>query len=160
MQILRVARSNELRILLVTSMIEPIERIKPKMSASPHISFEIFSDGVLLPSQYNDLARSGRSVSAGEYRLLWAVLEDAISTYLANRDCSTRNQRREFEEVCNWLHATQNPLQDLFTFASICEVFDIEADLLLKALESLSNDDSPIQRRVVMGTPKLHNLAA
>lgn len=130
------------------------------MSAPAHISFEVFSDGVLLPSQYNDLARSGRSISAGEYRLLWAVLEDAISTYLANRDCSTRNQRREFEEVCNWLHATQNPLQGLFTFASICEVFDLDADLLLRALESLPSDGWPIRHRVDAGARKLQHLAA
>jgi hypothetical protein len=129
------------------------------MSASAHISFETFSEGVLLPSQYNDLARSGRSVSAGEYRLLWAVLEDAIGTYLTNRDCSTRNQRREFEEVCHWLHSTRKHPRGLFTFASICEVFDLDADLLLKALESPS-DSWPIRRRVVMGAQKLQHLAA
>jgi hypothetical protein len=130
------------------------------MSVTAQIPFEIFSEGVLLPSQYNDLARSGLAGSAGEYRLLWAVLEDAVNTYLVNRECSTRNQRREFEEVCHWLHATRKHPRGLFTFASICEVFDIDADLLLKALESLPTHDSPIRRRVVMGTLKLQPLAA
>jgi hypothetical protein len=130
------------------------------MSAAVHISIEAFSEGVFLPVQYNDLARPGPSVMTGEYRLLWAVLEDAIHSYLANRNPSTRNQQREFEEVWRWLHLRRQQPRDLFTFENLCEVFDLDADLLLKALETLPHGDWLLRYRAVAGPRKLQRLAA
>lgn len=67
------------------------------MDVTADLSLENLSDSIL-PSQYNDLVRRRRSVLNGEYRLLWAVLEQAIRNCLANMECSTPNQRRAFDE--------------------------------------------------------------
>jgi hypothetical protein len=73
----------------------------------------------------------------GERRLLWAVLEDAIDTYLTNMHCATAKQRDEFDEVCGWFHLPKYQPARLFSFAIICDLLDIDAPSLLKGIESI-----------------------
>jgi len=123
--------------------------------------FEPSSDSVVLPSQYNDLIRRHSRGSGGEYRLLWAVLEDAIKSYLSNRGCSTRNQRRAFEEANTWLHSAQGQPRGLFAFESICELLEIDAKLLLKGLdESVQSGKGPTLHRADARGRKAQRLAA
>ena len=108
-------------------------------------SCEEFSSA-LLPSQFNDLIRRRPSKSGGEYRLLWAVLEDAIRTYLSNIKCASFRQRNAFAEVCEWFFAERQAGDGLFGFHSICDALEIEADDLLLALNKLQIRDLPMRR--------------
>lgn len=100
-------------------------------------SFLDHSTGLILPSQYNDLVRRRSPGFEGERRLLWAVLQDAIDTYMANMRCATAKQRDEFEDVCGWFHAPEDQQGRLFSFETICDLLEIDACLLLKGIESI-----------------------
>jgi len=108
-------------------------------------SSEEFSSA-LLPSQYNDLIRRRASNAGGEYRLFWAVLEDAIRTYLSNVQCSSLRQRKAFEEVHEWFFAGRGAGDGLFGFHSVCDALAIEAEVLLLALNKLQLRDLPMRR--------------
>jgi hypothetical protein len=115
----------------------------------------------LLPSQYNDLIRRRSPVLNGEYRLLWAVLEEALRSYLANMACSTRDQRIEFKELRSWFYPAKDEPQDLFAFTSICEIVGIDPDLLRRGLESLSVSSLSMRcGRMVSRSAKSPRLAA
>lgn len=108
------------------------------MEVPETVSFED-SNGPILPAQYNDLIRRRSPNLEGEYRLLWAVLEQAIRSYLRNLDCATPRQRGEFEEVRRWFQPVreQSRRQGLFAFRVICDLLDIDAERLFGKLESL-----------------------
>ncbi len=86
------------------------------MNAPADVSCQGCYNAVVLPSQYNDLVRRRASVLDGEYRLLWAVLDDAMRIYLANMDRSTRNWRVAFEEVRSWLRPAGHKPRGLSPF--------------------------------------------
>lgn len=111
----------------------------------------------ILPGQYNDLVRRRSSVPEGEYRLLWAVLEDAIRTYVANRSCSNLAQRRKFEEVRDWFEPGHNEPRALFDFQNVCDLLGIDSGRLLKGLKGLDRSLSLKRYRVlpVAGAQKL-----
>jgi hypothetical protein len=90
----------------------------------------------ILSSQYNALIRRS-SRFEGERRLLWAVLEDAIDTYLVSIDCGTAKQREAYEEIRDWFLPSTNGPDPLFSFPTICDLLDINGRLLLKAIESM-----------------------
>jgi hypothetical protein len=92
--------------------------------------------GSILPSQYNDLLRRSSAGFEGERRLLWAVLQDAIDTYLANMACSTEKQRKAFEEIQSWFHPSGGQSDSLFSFETICDLLEIDIRLLVNGLES------------------------
>jgi hypothetical protein len=76
------------------------------MKAAIEIISADFNDS-MLPSQYDDLVRRRSLLDNGEYRLLWAVLEEAIRTYRANRKGSNPIQRKRFEEVRSWFEPSE-----------------------------------------------------
>jgi hypothetical protein len=96
----------------------------------------------ILPAQYYS---TRRTISEGEYRLLVAVLEDALRSYLANRNAGTIQQRLAFHEVWSWFHA---PAEDtsLFSFESICELLEVDAEALRERLNSLNIRALPVHR--------------
>jgi len=100
-------------------------------------SFLDHSIGSILHSQYNDLIRRPSPGFEGERRLLWAVLQDAIDTYLANMRCATAKQRDEFEEICGWFRPPEDQPGKLFSFETICDLLEIDARQLLKGIESI-----------------------
>ena len=108
-------------------------------------SNEEFS-GAVLPSQYNDLIRRRSSRAGGEYRLLWAVLEDAMRTYLSNVKCANASQRKAFDEVHEWFFAGRRTGDGLFGFHSVCDALGIGADELLRSLNKLQIRDLPMRR--------------
>ena len=101
---------------------------------------------LVLPSQYNDLVRRGSRLKYGEYRLLSAVLEDAIRTYRANRKCSNRVQRQRFQEVCGWFEPSEAQPRSALSFQTICEFLEVDPRQLLKKLKSLDRKEFPRRR--------------
>jgi hypothetical protein len=119
-----------------------------------------YSNGSILPSQYNDLVRRRSPGFEGEWRLLWAVLEDAIDTYLANMDCATAKQRNEFDEICGWFYAPKVQLAGLFSFESICDLLEIDAPSLLEGIESIREREMSAEMKPARTVLRLGRLAA
>jgi hypothetical protein len=71
------------------------------------------------------------------------VLEDAIQSYLANMDRSTRNRRIAFEEVHRWFRPDEP--RGSFAFQTICDLLGIDSDPLIKGLESIRGRDLPMR---------------
>ena len=93
--------------------------------------------GSVLPCQFNDLFRAS-TIYDGEHRLLLAVLEDAVQTYLTNRGRSSVNERRAYAEVRDWFFSRGIPSAGLFSFHNICDLLGIDASALLKGIQCLS----------------------
>ncbi len=100
----------------------------------------------ILPSQYNDLVRRPSRDLDGERRLLWAVLEDAISSYVANSECSTGDQRTAFVEVRDWFFPARRAPEALFDFRTVCDLLGVNSERLLGRLKSLRLADLPRRR--------------
>jgi hypothetical protein len=82
----------------------------------------------------------------GEYRLLWAVLEDAIRTYLSNLKRDGERQCKAFDEVSEWFFAEPQASHGLFGFQSVCDALGIGSHELLLALNKLQVRDLPMRR--------------
>jgi hypothetical protein len=124
--------------------------------AGHHSSRDADAAFPLMPQQYYDLI-ARRHLFDGELRLLFAVLEDAIRCYVMNMNCPSACSRKEFEEAQAWLNRRGH--QDLFSFETLCELFEIEPERLRKQLDSLHASDLPrrrlrsIGRRVPVSVP-------
>lgn len=114
----------------------------------------------LLPSQYNEMVRRSANMS-GEQRLLWAVLEDAIRSWLANRKCATRQQRIAFHNVRRWFEAPEGSQSGLFGFQTICDLLEIDSARLIAGLHTMQAGALPIRRQHrVPRSRKLRRIAA
>jgi hypothetical protein len=112
---------------------------------------ESFAFGDVLPSQYYDIV-GGRRSGDGARDLMFAVLEDAIRCYLTERHAKSLPQRRLFEEAKDWIEARGDIAP--FSFESICETFDIDADALRRQLKAaaplrIPRRMRPVKRRAV-----------
>jgi hypothetical protein len=116
----------------------------------------------ILPCQYDDLVRRRSPIAEGEYRLLWATLEDAIRTYVANRSCSNAAQGRKFEEVRKWFEPPHPEVRALFDFKNknICDLLGIDSGRLLKGLKALGARKLSWKRYRVLPTAGAQKLAA
>lgn len=106
------------------------------------------NSGIILPAQYFDKSRRHKLLE-GEYRLLLAVLEQALHLYLASMCRHTVRQRLLFEELRKWFYASGSATRnELFAFESICGLLDIDADALRARLRAVGVQQLPIGRRV------------
>jgi hypothetical protein len=88
----------------------------------------IFSGVGILPVQFGE-SRRRKLPSEGERKLLFAVLEDAIRTYLRHRDAgAAARNNEEFVEAVEWLSIDDD--SSPFTFLNVCEALGIDADCL------------------------------
>ncbi len=92
-----------------------------------------FEPDTLLPVQYNEIMRR-RSALEGEQKLMFAVLEDAVESYLKHMNAKSRRRRLLFYEVQNWISAKNRV--GLFSYQTLCEALGIDAKALRAALES------------------------
>ena len=83
----------------------------------------------------------------GECRLLFAVLEDAVSRYLMNKKCETEEQRRIFKETAHWFRKGSDANRSLFAFESVCSFLGIDPDRLRKGLASLQPLEVPLRKQ-------------
>jgi len=122
-----------------------------------NLSLEHFG-GAILPVQYFDLINRRKFLN-GERRLLLAVLEEALRTYLSNLKGRSREQRIRFAEVHCWFYSPCRP-QSLFAFESVCDLLGIAPGILRTRLTSISLRDLP--SRHLRGLPPVayrHNHA-
>jgi hypothetical protein len=109
---------------------------------STQLSAEVFLGG-LLPSQYFDHDER-RKLLNGEYRLLVAVLADAIRSYAANIGSRRGEQRLILAELRLWFHSADS--ERLFAFESICDLIGIKAEIVRKCLRTISVRSLPTRR--------------
>src|SRR5277367_3467323 len=93
-----------------------------------------FETDFVVPVQFYDLIRRSAFLD-GETRLVFAVLEDAVRTYLRLRDSSRRRDRIEFAEVERWFEVRTGNVP--FSFYYICEVLELEAESFRRQLRVL-----------------------
>ena len=67
-----------------------------------------------------------------ECRLLWAVLQDAMETYMKYAGATNRRGRRLFAEVAQWI-GEEDPTR-LCSFVSICHVLELDPSYLRAGL--------------------------
>ncbi len=83
---------------------------------------------VLLPSQHFGASKK----VAPEYRLMIAVLEDAITCVTKYRSATDTRGRRLFDEEQQWLFSEETHWP--YAFACICDVLDLDADAVRRHL--------------------------
>lgn len=103
----------------------------------------------LVPVQYNDLIRR-RSHIEGEVRLVFAVLEEAMRSYVKNVHATRRSERSEFEEVLRWFQ-DQGGLQNPFSFEYVCDVLGVDPRSLRSQLPLLRREDLPNKHMRALG---------
>jgi len=106
----------------------------------------------IFPAQHFAPAR-GRKLLEGEYRLLLAVLEDAVRCYLTNMNLQSREQRVKFAEVWRWFYPPGDPArQGVFAFESICDLLGIEPAVFRRRLKCITIRDLPTRRQPALGS--------
>jgi hypothetical protein len=97
----------------------------------------------LLPSQYYSGVVGGRTPS-GEFKLFYAILEDALRCYVRAKDGRSAVRRAEFLDAQTWFHARGAP--HLFSFESVCAFLGIDPGWLRQRLDSLTATDFPLKQ--------------
>lgn len=102
--------------------------------------------GSLLPSQYFEHVER-RKLESGEYRLVLAVLNDAVRSYVSNIGARSREQRARLAELRRWFYSHDDPLkQGVFSFESVCDLLGIEAGIVRRRLRAIGVHDLPTRR--------------
>jgi hypothetical protein len=86
----------------------------------------------LIPVQLSDPI-AVRLRMSGEFRLLWAVLEDAIECYLRYVEHPSAVMRELFHEAKEWIEDKEG--EDLCSFTGICGAFQIDPCYLRRRLQ-------------------------
>ena len=105
----------------------------------------------IIPVEDNNTI-AARVRMSGEFRLMWAVLEDGMECYLRYATPPSPRLQEMFREAKEWIDSDEEEWP--FSFISICQAFQIEPDYLRKGL----------RRRVAelqakQGTTPLHQAA-
>ena len=69
---------------------------------------------------------------SGEFRLMWAVFEDGLDCYLRYANHSSPQMQERFREAKEWIESNEEAW--LFSFVSICQVFQIDPSYLRNRL--------------------------
>jgi hypothetical protein len=124
-----------------------VERLEssgdPRMQGWERLGYASFDSitqpDCILPAQF--FARRTAARVEGEMRLLIAVLEDAINTYLRRLMPRNNREREELAEVEAWFQTGGNG--GLFAFENVCEVLGIEVSRLRDWIKSLRDGQVP-----------------
>ncbi len=87
---------------------------------------------VLLPVQFSRVFSRDLKLER-ERLLMFAVLEDGITSYLNHAHARNRRGREAFAEAHAWVSSTEQ--RRLFAFETICDVLGIDAGSLRRALD-------------------------
>jgi hypothetical protein len=91
----------------------------------------LLAPDIVTPTQFSGLFTSAAALS-GEHRLLAAVLQDGIETFQKFAFSSDPNGRALFSEALRWV--SDPARDDLFSYGTICDSLDINAENLKKGL--------------------------
>jgi hypothetical protein len=94
---------------------------------------QIFQPDVLLPSQFFASMRK-KVPQEPEYRLIVAVLQDAIECFQKHLFARDQKARHLFEDAAEWLASDDREWP--YSFISICEVLDLNPAYLRSGLQT------------------------
>jgi hypothetical protein len=109
---------------------------------------EILEPDVMTPVQFFGAFRR-RSWQDGERRLMSAVLQEGIETFQKHAASRDELGRTLFEEAHRWVVARFD--RSLFSFATVCEMLEIDADYLRTGLLRWLEEQGP-RTRATRGT--------
>lgn len=98
-------------------------------------------DAVLASQFFDALRRQG--LPEGEYRLMLAVLEDALHCFVEHAGDPDRDKRELYADAARWITGPSDA--GLYSFGSICDVLGIDAGFLRGRL--LKQRDATLARR-------------
>ncbi len=97
----------------------------------------LFTPDALLPSQFFVTLRGQAQRTPPEFRLLIAVLEDALECFQKYVRATSRGKRRLFVEAEQWIMSERRTRRSradatvpAFSFEYVCDVLDIEPDCI------------------------------
>ncbi len=95
-------------------------------------AFETLNDDPVVRFEY--YAMRTHNVLDGERALMFAVLVDALDTYVRTRNAKGHRKRAEFNEVDSWIRSrsTGSP----FAFENICDSLGFNPDAIRFSLKS------------------------
>jgi hypothetical protein len=100
---------------------------------STDVAGGLFQPDVLLPVQH--ARRTGvRRSQRGEYRLMMAILEDAVDVYLKHAGALSDIKRQLFEDAEAWVESDDKTY--VFAFESICHTLEIDPDCVRDGLRA------------------------
>jgi len=130
---------------------------------------ETLNDDPVLRFEY--YAMRTHNVLDGERALMFAVLVDALDTYVKTRNAKGHRKRAEFNEVDSWIRSrnTGSP----FAFENICDSLRLSPDAIRFSLKSLLREraggytcrqnfdrDGPVESPVVCAIHLSHSARA
>ncbi len=132
------------------------EQIRPETSAEPTPGVVVAPDGALLSflfvqSEQFFADRKSALQRTGEYRLLVAVLQDALECWFRYRNARRARERRLFQEISAWFSASNRDW--LFTFECICDHLGIDPDYIRRGLRQWQMADSTLPSPRFQMTP-------
>jgi len=104
---------------------------------------ELIASEIVLPSQYWEEVIDPRSEP--EKRLMVAVLEEAVATLLNHSRSSSDVDREIAAEARRWI--ASNDRSGPFTFATICDVLQLETGRVRQAIQAKLAENQPFVRR-------------
>ncbi len=91
----------------------------------------IFAPDTMLASQYFDRIRRRKDLT-GEQRLMCAIIEDAVDTYLKHAAATRRDLVERFTEAERWIECEDRSY--LYAFETICDYLNLDAPYLRRGL--------------------------
>jgi hypothetical protein len=104
----------------------------------------LFQPDVLLPGQFFAAMRK-RVPKEPEYRLIVAVLEDAIDCFQKHLFARDAKARQLFDDAAEWIAADDHHWP--YSFASICDILSLSPEYIRKGLQDWK------ERQVVAARP-------
>ena len=94
---------------------------------------QLFQPDVLLPSQFFAAMRK-RVPQEPEYRLIVAVLEDAIDCYQKHLRARDPKMRQLFDDAAEWIGSDDRKWP--YSFVSICEILSLNPGYVRRGLDA------------------------
>jgi hypothetical protein len=107
--------------------------MKETESARTEAQGPAFEPDTLLPVQFAGRMGSRRS-QVGEFRLMNAILEDAVDMYRKHADADRGRKLDLFDEAEASIESTDSAW--VFSFENICDMLDLDADCLRAGLRA------------------------
>lgn len=98
------------------------------------------------PDQFFVPAQQSAAAYTGERLLMFAVLQEAVHTYLRYRSVHTRRGRRLFEETRGWFWSRESSW--LYAFESICQYLHLDPNYIRRGLEPGARSISKVRNSI------------
>jgi hypothetical protein len=93
----------------------------------------LFEPDILTPEQHRDRVRAA-NIDRPEVRLMLAVMEDAVATYQRFLTEPKRRNRRQYDEVRDWIRSKDTAWP--YSFDNICSALQFEPENVRRGLQS------------------------